>query len=69
MTHFPPLADKPKDNEFCQIMHEFSVKRCIYGHTHNSTASTSFVGEYQGIHFFNTTIDYLQCQPLLLWEE
>lgn len=69
LTHFPPLADNPHDNEFCRIMREFGVNLCIYGHTHNAAASTSFTGEFQGIRFINTTIDFLQCQPLLLWKE
>ncbi len=69
MTHFPPLATNTQDSEFCRIMHEFGVSLCIYGHTHNAAVSIGFEGEYQGISLLNTTIDYLKCQPLLLWEE
>ncbi|MCL1816829.1 MAG: metallophosphoesterase [Clostridiales bacterium] len=69
MLHYPPLSYKVEHNEMLDLLQEFFVKLCVYGHIHGSCAKNAVEGLYQGIEFINSSCDRLSFLPRLLWEE
>jgi predicted phosphohydrolase len=64
MLHFPPLIDAEKITGFCQLLIDYKVETCIYGHIHGQAASVE--GEHFGINFINTSCDRIGMKPLLI---
>ena len=48
------------------ILVEFGVRRCYYGHVHGNSIPYSFAGTYKGIEFRLVSADNLQFRPLLV---
>lgn len=64
--HYPPI-DKPGiRTDFLDIMNEYGVKRCIYGHLHAASHAGAPIGEYCGIDLKLVSCDYLSFVPLLI---
>ena len=62
--HYPPLGDG--NNDFVNIMKEYSVTRCIYGHLHGSSHANAVEGVKDGIQFNLVSCDYMNFNPLFL---
>lgn len=61
--HYPPVSDRSCLNEFIDVMTEFGVKRCYYGHLHSAGHASAFTGEHCGIRFELISADYLKFRP------
>jgi len=68
MLHYPPFGSKGKQTAFTEILQEFGVKVCIYGHLHGKSCSNAVEGEYDGISYYLVSADYLEFIPLFLGE-
>ncbi len=62
--HYPPLSDD--GNDFSDILKEYGVYRCIYGHLHGSSHQSAFIGEQGGVKFDLVSGDYINFDPLFL---
>lgn len=61
--HFPPIWNDFVMREIIDILHEFEISDCYYGHIHNSYSNPiSF--EFENIKFTLTSSDFLSFYPL-----
>ena len=58
--HYPPVFGDGISAGIIDIMREYGVKRCFYGHLHGPSCRLAFEGEYLGINFSLISADYLQ---------
>lgn len=65
--HYPPLGPQGRATEMTEMLSEFGVTACIYGHVHGKSPHYSFNGTLDGIRYKNTACDYLDFKPLLLY--
>lgn len=68
MMHYPPFNDKYDDNEFTEVMDEYSVEKVIYGHMHGP-----ILKKIKGcivkndVQYILTSCDYLNFDPMKLF--
>ena len=53
IMHYPPTSN------YVQIMKQYNVKICLYGHLHGESHKAAFEGIYDGINFKLVSSDYL----------
>lgn len=59
MLHYPPFNIDLTPNEFVDIMKEFEVDMCIYGHLHAEGHKFAVEGMIDGIDFHCLSSDYI----------
>lgn len=65
--HYPPTNDKMQVSGFTEILTEFGVKTCVYGHLHGSDAFKNGIkGVLNGVEYKLVSLDYLDCKPALI---
>ena len=67
MMHFPPLYQPAQGSGFWDILQQYPVKYCLYGHLHGNQCS-AFEGTVDNICFNNTSMDRVNFSPLLVAE-
>lgn len=68
--HYPPTNDKMQGSGFTDLLGEFGVKTCVYGHLHGKDAFKNGVkGVMNGVEYRLVSLDYLEAKPLLIYEE
>ncbi|MBC7765847.1 MAG: metallophosphoesterase [Hyphomonadaceae bacterium] len=60
--HYPPIVDDIA-SDFVQVMAQYGVQKCVYGHLHGDAAPHAFCGERAGIHFELVSCDFLKFCP------
>ena len=63
MLHYPPFNADLGPNEFVDIMEEYGVDTCIYGHLHAEGHKYAIEGVIRGIKFHCTSSDYIDFVP------
>ncbi len=61
--HYPPIYGDQICYEMIEVLQEFGVKRCYYGHLHGSSFQYAINGERHGIHFQLVSCDFVQFTP------
>ncbi|MCR6545075.1 metallophosphoesterase [Dehalobacterium formicoaceticum] len=69
MFHFMPCNDLHDRSGFIDLLEEYGVEQCIYGHLHQGAFHLRLPEKKWGINFSLVSGDYLNFQPLLLEEE
>ena len=64
--HFPPLFENYRCDEIMEVLHEFGVKECVYGHLHSYSQQKACVGMHEGISMKLVAADYCGFMPVLL---
>ncbi|MFC4078251.1 metallophosphoesterase [Salinithrix halophila] len=64
MLHFPPATPKVPDSDFMEVMREYGVKTCLYGHLHGRSRRDVIEGEYGGVILQLVSCDYLDFKPV-----
>lgn len=65
--HYPPIYGNFESSQLIDIMCEYGVKKCYYGHIHGSNMIRgSFNGEYKGINFKLISCDAVSFVPQLI---
>ena len=70
IMHYPPIIEENKNDannqsknlkvsNYVQIMKEYNVKTCLYGHLHGESHQEAFEGIIEGINFKLVSSDYL----------
>ena len=61
IMHHPPIVreENLKISNYVQIMKQYNVKTCLYGHLHGESHKEAFEGNYDGIQFKLVSSDYL----------
>lgn len=65
-THYPPMSVQCGSNEFTDLMKQYPVTKCIYGHLHAASHKNAVQGIIDGIEYKLVAGDYLQFQPYKL---
>jgi len=64
--HYPPFNARKEPSDFVDIMKQYNVKLCIYGHLHGESFHNAVEGEISGMDFRFVSADYLNFKPLKL---
>ena len=64
--HYPPVTVDNECKEIIDVLNEFKVKKCYYGHLHGAAARSAVEGEIDGISFKLISCDRLSFIPLLI---
>ena len=64
--HYPPIDKNNINSDFLNIMKEYRVSECIFGHLHASAHSHAPVGTYDNIKLRLVSCDYLNFTPILI---
>ena len=65
--HYPPYYCNTECKEIMDVLVEFKIKKCYYGHIHGaSNIRNAFEGNYKGIDFKLISCDRLSFVPLLV---
>lgn len=62
--HYPPLYANSTCDDILDVLTEYDVKRCFYGHIHGSAAQYAVNGERDGISFHLVAGDYVGFRPV-----
>ena len=63
--HFPPCWNKFECREFIDVLKEYQVGRCYFGHIHGNYTAPRYIN-YDGIDFIIASADYLEFTPRLI---
>lgn len=64
VLHFPPTNDKMQSSGFTELMTEYNVKVCIYGHLHGEEAfKKGLRGIFNGVRYELVSLDHLKAKP------
>lgn len=69
MVHYPPFNMDLSPNEFVDIMVEFKVEKCIYGHLHSDGHKYVVEGNIRDIEFQCVSSDFINFKPILIMGE
>lgn len=65
--HYPPIYNNTECDEIMNVLREYNIKKCFYGHIHGGNAAKkAFVGEKYGIQFRLVACDYIGFMPLAI---
>ena len=66
MMHYPPLLPEHArtGTAFTQILSEFGVARCVYGHLHGQSVQRGYRGVYNGVQYDLVSCDALGFQVM-----
>ncbi len=69
IMHYPPFNIDFTPNEFVDIMKEYKVSTCLYGHLHADGHKYAVEGNISGITFHCVASDFIDFKPKLILEE
>lgn len=61
--HYPPLYEGYRCDSLVDLMSEYGVKRCYYGHLHGHARAKAIVGPYKGIVYQLVSADHVNFAP------
>ncbi len=64
--HYPPLFGKERCYEILDVLYQYPVMTCYYGHIHGNGCNYAVQGRVDGIEYIMTSADYLKFKPLLI---
>ena len=64
--HYPPLYAGQRLDAFLDVMKQYGIKRCYYGHIHGAGHRHAIQGEVDGIVFMMISADYVGFAPVLV---
>ena len=65
--HYPPIYNNIECKEIIDVLREYEIKKCFYGHIHGGNAAKrAFIGERYGIKFNLIACDRLGFMPLAI---
>lgn len=65
-THYPPIMKNLLITPMAELMQEYNVKRCFYGHLHSESHKYAVEGEYDNIEYKLVSSDYIGFMPYKL---
>ena len=64
--HYPPVEAENPNRDFIDIMKEYGVKKCVYGHLHAQSHKRAVTGDFDGIELILVAGDYINFEPIML---
>ena len=66
MLHYPPWMPGQEETEVVQLLREFGVRICVYGHLHDLEPGRYPEGERDGIRYHCVSVDLIEFAPRLV---
>lgn len=67
LTHYPPIGEDLAPSKASQILEEFKIDVCVFGHLHNVRKGTLPFGSARGIRYIFASCDYLDFIPVKVY--
>ena len=64
--HYPPVYGTETNESILQVLKDFGIKRCWYGHIHSGGCRFALNGEYDGVDYKLISADYLKFTPKII---
>ena len=64
--HYPPFYGKYYSHEMVELLHDYGVKRCYYGHIHGTGCQYAYEGEADGVEYRLISADHVGFRPVLV---
>ena len=64
--HYPPITTNLECKEIFDLLKEYGIKKCYYGHLHGMAARYAIDGDVDGIDFKLISADRLSFTPILI---
>jgi len=64
--HFPPFNRKNQPNAFTEMLESYGVKKCVFGHIHDSGRDDIFQGLRNNVEYYFVAADGIDFCPKLL---
>ncbi len=65
-THYPPVTVNNIENEFTELIKNYPVNECIYGHLHAASYKKAVEGIYSDVKYSLVSCDYRHFMPVKL---
>ena len=69
MIHYPPFNQDLSLNEFSQMLGDYKVEKCVYGHLHGKGHKFFYEGEMEGVDYNFVASDYLDFNLKIIEED
>ena len=66
--HYPPIYRGYRCEEILQLLKQYGVGKCYYGHLHSESHKLAITGAQEGIEFCLCSADYINFTPVLVRE-
>ena len=66
--HYPPRFKNLINSDIVDVMNEFNIKNCWYGHIHGSGHDYAFKSIIDGISYNMISADYINFTPVKVWD-
>lgn len=64
--HYPPIYGSSMNYEILEVLHQYHIQKCYYGHVHGKGHHFAFQGRYEETEMRLISSDYLQFIPELV---
>lgn len=65
--HYPPVFGEQRCDDILNVLKEYNIKKCYYGHLHGTRVTKkAVIGEFEGINFKLISSDYIKFMPVLV---
>lgn len=68
MLHFPPVTKTAKESKFFELLKEYKVACCVYGHLHGKAHADAIQGVVDGVELYLVACDAIQFSPVKIRE-
>lgn len=66
MMHYPPMVGSSQSTPFTDLMEEYGVSLCVYGHLHGAGRRVAVEGVHRGVEYRLVACDAIGFRPLYL---
>ncbi|MBR5154988.1 MAG: metallophosphoesterase [Clostridia bacterium] len=64
--HYPPIDFASSKRDFFEILKEYNVETCVYGHLHSYAHKNAVLGEVEGVKMQLVSGDFVEFRPILV---
>ena len=64
--HYPPVYGEERNESILEVLRDYGIKRCWYGHIHSSGCRFALNGEYEGVQYRLISADFLKFTPQII---
>ena len=66
--HFPPFYPTHGTSVYKEVLEEYGVRCCLYGHLHGDAAAAGPMGRYDGVDYRLVAGDHVGFKPVPIWD-
>lgn len=61
--HYPPIYTNSASSEIIEVLHEYNIKQCFYGHLHGNSIRWAVQGEIDDVNYVLLSADAIEFCP------